>query len=487
MKRHLLFIPFLMMCANVLFSQPIQLHPDNPHYFNYKGEPMLLITSAEHYGAVINLDFDYITYLNTLQEEGMNYTRIFTGSYVEIPGSFGIEKNTLAPPVGRYIAPWKRVNEPGLYEGEGKFDLSQWDPDYFSRLKNFISEAEKRDIIVEVTFFSSTYQDTYWKRNPFNHENNINNLKQVGRTKSNTLENGNLTTEQKAMVIKIVTELNAYDNVIYEIQNEPWADNPEKATRVLKTMDPEGLGWAKWAETATEASLAWQHTMIQAIVETEASLPKKHLIAQNYTNFFHPLNSVHADVSILNFHYAWPKAVWMNYGWNKPIGYDESGFDGQSDTTYLRQAWQFILAGGAVFNNLDYSFFAGAENGTGKNNAPGGGSPALRKQLGYLHDFMKEFEFVNMAPDFEIIQHSPGVEWQALSEKGKQYAIVFTGKAGKGFKMKLPPGSYRFKFVSPFTGETLMHGEIENEEGIWPMIFPQFDEMVALKIKSNAL
>ena len=38
-------------------AQPISLHPENPHYFEYKGKPVLLITSGEHYGAVINQGF----------------------------------------------------------------------------------------------------------------------------------------------------------------------------------------------------------------------------------------------------------------------------------------------------------------------------------------------------------------------------------------------------------------------------------------------
>jgi hypothetical protein len=73
----------------------------------------------------------------------MNYTRIFAGSYVEIPGSFGIENNSLAPAVGSFIAPWKRVDEPGLFKGEKKFDLNEWNPTYFERLKDFISLADE--------------------------------------------------------------------------------------------------------------------------------------------------------------------------------------------------------------------------------------------------------------------------------------------------------------------------------------------------------
>ena len=35
-----------------------RLHPDNPHYFEWQGKPTVLVTSGEHYGAVLNLDFD---------------------------------------------------------------------------------------------------------------------------------------------------------------------------------------------------------------------------------------------------------------------------------------------------------------------------------------------------------------------------------------------------------------------------------------------
>ena len=45
---------------------PVSLHPDNPHYFQYHGKTLALITSAEHYGALINLDFDYKKYLQKM-------------------------------------------------------------------------------------------------------------------------------------------------------------------------------------------------------------------------------------------------------------------------------------------------------------------------------------------------------------------------------------------------------------------------------------
>jgi hypothetical protein len=47
--------------------EPLRLHPDNPRYFLFRGKPTVLITSGEHYGVILNLDFDYVTYLGELQ------------------------------------------------------------------------------------------------------------------------------------------------------------------------------------------------------------------------------------------------------------------------------------------------------------------------------------------------------------------------------------------------------------------------------------
>lgn len=486
MNKIILIFLWVFFYEISIHAQPISLHPDNPHYLLFKGKPALLVTSAEHYGAVLNTDFDFEKYLQSLHKAGMNYTRIFTGSYVEIPGSFNIENNTLAPAVGSFIAPWQRINETGLYKGEKKFDLLKWNPDYFKRLNKFMNLANDLNIVVEVTFFCSTYQDASWERNPFNPGNNINGIPlNLEREKSNTLGNGILTGFQIELVKKLVQELNNFDNVIYEIQNEPWSDDPQKVMRILRTLDPNpGDGtWFKWAEQASEQSLAWQKEMAQVVVVTEKMLPKKHLIAQNYTNFKHSLDKVDPNISILNFHYVWPEAVHLNYGWNRPVSFDESGFAGDDTNNYLRQAWQFMLAGGAIFNNLDYSFYVNNEEGSGTNNAPGAGSAELRKQLKFLREFLESFDFVKMQPDFETVVHAPGVEWQSISEPGKQYAFVFTGLFSKWVKLDLPKGKYNYEFVDPYSGETLKKGFFTHKKkGFKELGMPGFKEMVVLKI-----
>src|SRR5436189_5687089 len=87
---------------------PLALHPDNPHYFLFRGKPTMLITSGEHYGAVLNLDFDYVKYLNTLKRDGLNGTRTWLGAYCEPPEAISIASNTIAPLSVRLICLWTR-------------------------------------------------------------------------------------------------------------------------------------------------------------------------------------------------------------------------------------------------------------------------------------------------------------------------------------------------------------------------------------------
>jgi len=39
-----------------------------------------LITSGEHYGAALNLDFEYVRYLDELKANALNHTRTFAGT-----------------------------------------------------------------------------------------------------------------------------------------------------------------------------------------------------------------------------------------------------------------------------------------------------------------------------------------------------------------------------------------------------------------------
>jgi hypothetical protein len=79
--------------------------------------------------------------------------------------------NTLGAKPARLL-PWARSNQPGCVLSGNKFDLDRWDPAYFARLKDFIAQAAKRGIVLEICFFNAQYSDT-WPISPLAYGNNI--------------------------------------------------------------------------------------------------------------------------------------------------------------------------------------------------------------------------------------------------------------------------------------------------------------------------
>ncbi len=449
----------ISLATAVAHAEPLSLHPENPHYFLFRGKPVVLITSAEHYGAVINLDFDYVKYLDALATDGLNLTRTFSGSYVEPQGAFSIERNTLAPSAGRLICPWARSGRQGYANGGEKFDLDRWDDTYFARLKDFVTEAGKRDIIVELTYFCPMYHDEQWKLSPMNAANNVNGVGEVGLNDVYTLDkSGGLLAVQEALVRKLISELRDAENLCYEICNEPYFGG---------------------------VTMAWQHHIADVITDAEKDYAHKHLITQNIANGSQKIDKPHPSVSVFNFHYANPPAaVALNYGLNKVIGDNETGFKGTADDHYRMEAWEFILAGGGLYNNLDYSFTAGHEDGTFQYPAtqPGGGNPAFRRQMKFLKDFIHSFGFIKMRPARDIVRevHPKDARYQMIAEPGRQYAAYFKG--AETFAIELPSGNYRVQWLDVISGREEASSALLHTGGTASFRIPNGLSECALKV-----
>jgi hypothetical protein len=490
---------YRIICAATLFSvltvahsqtppgtsQPIRLDPKNPHYFLFREKTTVLITSGEHYGAVLNSDLDYRKYLDTLQSDGLNYTRLFPGSYVEVPGkSFGIQRNDLAPAEGKFLAPWKRSTTPGYSGGGNKFDLDAWNAEYFARLHDFLSEASKRGIVVEITLFSSQYGDIQWTLSPFNAANNVNGTGAIDWKLVNTLENDSIWGYQERYVRKLVHEVNAFDNVIFELQNEPFADRPVLQGVVNPYLFPPTRNqFPNTIETADDKSIAWQTRVAEWITSEETSLPNKHLLAQNYCDFGLPVSAIIPSVSIINFHYAYPEAASANYGLRKLLAYDETGFLGRDDAAYRRQAWNFMLSGGGAFDGLDYSFSIGHEDGSDNEpNGPGGGSVAFRRQLGILNKFLQSLPLADLAPDHNTVNHAGATYARVLSNPTKTYAIYLDGNGPADLILDLPAGNYSGEWINTESGQTTAVPRFEHTGGDQVLHSPAFHDGIALRL-----
>jgi len=471
-------------------GSPIQVHPANPHYYLFRGRPTVLITSAEHYGAVVNMDFDYATYLKALAAYGLNYTRIWPGGCLEAVGEF-YSGNTVGPRPSRTIVPWARSNVPSCVYGGNKYDLDKWNPAFFARLKDYIVKAGELGIVVEVNFFNSQYSHR-WPLHPLYCENNIQGVGKCGFIDVQTLKYPDLVRRQSEYVSKTTEEVNAYDNVILEICDEPSNFTPH-------------------AEAGP-----WVGHLLQVVHDTEARLPNKHLVAQMVEGpIGGPVDfSASPLLSIITGQYVWGgeadseqmggmKGLDFKYGCNKPIEMNETPYypfqyqEGDPVLDSRVEAWEFIAGGGASFNHLNSRYTVADPAGNTPDNAQILG--ALRN----LKDFIDSFDFVRMLADRSFVVNGvpEGVYCRGISEPGEQYALYLHHSRivpapnmmyyiatpgqyrGEGLVLDVPGGTYKADWIEPATGSVLSSATFVHQGGNRELSTPDYQLDIALRIR----
>jgi hypothetical protein len=464
--------------------KPIQVHPENPHYFLFRGQPTILLTSAEHYGSVINLDFAFEPYLNVLEEAGLNYTRIYPGAYFETADYF-VKDNPLGPLPGRQVLPWARSEQPGYPLGGNKFDLDTWDVAYFDRLRNFIEQAGLRGIVVEICLFNCMYPDL-WSLMPLYHQNNLQGVGTCDFIDVQTLRDIDLVTRQEAYVRKIMLEANPYDNVILEICDEP------------------GL----WGLAESEYR-PWIDRMIQVIMEVESDLPNHHLIAQQVCGVLGGPGDFSTDprIQVITGQYVWMadggqlggmRLLDAVYSLKKPIEENETSYypiwygEGDRVGAVRVEAWEFIVGGGGGYNHLNalYSTFNSAAQGTG--------NEAVLAVFQTLKSFMYSFDFIKMEAYFITGGVPTGAFTRCLAETGMQYALyihhskligsshyeIQPGHYQENLVLTIPPGKYRAEWVEPASGKALRVDIVPHQGGRCTLRTPEYSVDMALRMVS---
>ena len=480
-------IPTLIfaLLATGLYAEPIKLHPANPHYYLFHGQPTILITSAEHYGGVVNKDFDYVAYFDALKAYGLNYTRIYPGFLFEPMGKF-MKGNTLGAKPISLTLPWARSQKSGYVLGGNLFDLDKWDPAFFARLKDFVAKAAERGIVVEICFYNAQYGDT-WPMSPLYYENNIQGEGRCDYEDAQTLKHADVVRREDDYVRKITQEVNGFDNVILEVCDEPYLTG-----------------------TPIELAGPWVAHNVEVIKKAESTLPQKHLIAQQIEG---PMGgpcdfTAHPDVSVITTQYAWEGSHEQMGGLmaldyeddkNKPIDFNETDYyptwyQGDRVADSRVEAWEFVVGGGGSFNQLNGLYTVRDPAGKTEENAQ------LGRALKSLHDFMYSFEFLKMRPDKSFVQGGMllGTFARGMSEQGKQYAYyhhhsafgrntasykVMPGNYQETLVLHLPAGSYQAEWVDAATGTVVSSEKFTSDGGNRTLSTPVHTVDAALRIK----
>jgi hypothetical protein len=192
------------------------------------------------------------------------------------------------------------------------------------------------------------------------------------------------------------------------------------------------------------------------------------------------------------------------YGLGKIIEFNETqvypqGYaNGDRVSASRAEAWEFIVGGGAGFNQLNGLYLVGNED------ASGTGNEVILRQLRLLREFMDSFDFVKMRRDPGLLAGDPpaGAFVRGMSETGKQYALyihhsrnpsqrdslflyyeVLPGAYRDKLDLRLEPGRYRAEWVLPSTGKTLSAERFEHKRGPRRLTTPQYEIDLALRIK----
>lgn len=201
-------------------SEAIQPFTENPYYWQYKREPVLLIGGSWQ-DNLFNHPTGLESHLDLLLESGGNYVR-----------------NTMSHR--------NTDNEFAYVQTDGKFNLDQFNEEYWERFENFLEMTHERDIIVQIEVFDpwDLFEDHEaqggWSKNPYNPVNNVNYTAEEsglptavdyapgGAPSDHTfyytvpeLDNNQLVLGyQQAFVDRLLSISLEYPNVIYSIQNE---------------------------------------------------------------------------------------------------------------------------------------------------------------------------------------------------------------------------------------------------------------------------
>ena len=194
---------------------------ENNWYWQFKGEPVLLLGASSDDNLFQWPAEKLIPHLDSMKSVGANYVR-----------------NTMSDRQDRGFELY-----PFLKLENGKYDLEQWNDDYWNRFEFFLSETEKRDIIVQIEVWDRfDYSRNNWEPHPYNPVNNISYSeeesglstkypKHPGQNKQpfffTTPKQSNnqvLLNYQKRAVEKMLSYSLKYDHVLYCIDNETAAE-----------------------------------------------------------------------------------------------------------------------------------------------------------------------------------------------------------------------------------------------------------------------
>ncbi len=421
----------LLACA-ALFApaQPAsRIHPwaGNPMYWEYGGRPVLLAGASDDDNLFQWPDAELAAQLDRLAAAGGNYVR-----------------NTMSD---RRDRGWEQY--PFLRLESGRYDLNQWNPEYWGRFERFLDWTERRGIIVQIEVWDRfDYSTQFWPPHPYNPANNVNYTAEQsgfaaeypehpGRnrhpfffTTPGQRNNTAVLPYQQRFVEKLLSYSLRHGNVLYCIDNE--TSGEEEWSRYWASFIREHAARASVPVFITEM---WDDWNLRA--------------PRHRRTLDHPELYDFVDVSQNNHNRGdehWYNALWVRglllerprpINTVKTYGADGNRF-GHTDQDGVERVIRHVLAGFAAVR------FHRPPSGLGLSPK----SEAVLRALRLLESLVKPWEMEPVPPAL-LEGRGQGEAW-AAHVPGRAWIIYFP--RGGRIDLQTPPGRFSVQWIDVDAG-----------------------------------
>jgi len=401
-------------------SRPVAIH-SNWYYFSDESGKPIVFTGSHSWGRRrenkiwVSDGWDLVKfnkYLDFLEHWNHNYIRLWMW---EQEGTVNI---------------WEKTND-------DRFDLTKLNQAFFDRTRSFVEAAKKRGVYLGVMLFqgwSGTCEASIpdWPRHPMNKNKNINGIdgapdgKPYG-DKVHSLDDAEIVGYQEAYVRKMIDTLKGYDNIIWEIGNEP-----------------------------IRSSIPWKAHMVQFIRDQERDKPKQHLILTGTGNGVGN-NSIHETKSDTFSPCVVTKWASLDdpFIGNPPIPDDKTRIPIILDNDHLGNhflrftpmnqrnwTWKSFTRGNHPIHMDCYDVFWDGEHPTPNHPITGVATnphyDPQRKSLGDVQLFAKRMDLSRIQP---VSDPSVCSTTYCLVNTGREY-LAYQPYAEGGIVLQLPAGNY---------------------------------------------
>jgi N-acyl-D-amino-acid deacylase len=238
---------------------PLRISEKNPRYFTDNRGKAVYLTGSHTWNNLVEMTsaaspekFDYAGYLEWMKRYNHNFMRLWAWELL----NWDTRGNSESEPRRLTVSPhpWLRSGPGKALDGQLKFDLNRFDPDFFARLEERVRMADASGIYLAVMLFEGwglQFSPRAFENHPFHPANNINGIN--GDVNEDGSGNDKALPIQEAYIKHVIDIINKYDNVLYEISNE---NHPPSAE--------------------------WQYHMINFIKDYEKKLPKQHPVGMTF-------------------------------------------------------------------------------------------------------------------------------------------------------------------------------------------------------------